>query len=91
LERFVERARPIKQLWWPIIKNMGDRYQEAETLGRTLVSWFAAAACMVTMIFGIGKLLLGAPLWGAINLAVSIALLFWIIARINADFVKNKE
>ena len=91
LERFVERARPIKQLWWPVIKNMGDRYQEAETMGRTLVSWFVATACMVTMIFGIGKLLLGAPLWGAINLAASIVLLFWTIARINADFAKNKE
>jgi len=91
LEKFVERARPFKKLWWPVIKGMGDRYQEAETIHRTLLSWMIGTGCMITMIIGIGKLLFGEPLVGSINLAVSIALLLWIIARINVDFVKNKE
>ena len=91
LEKFVERARPLKKLWWPVIKGMGDRYQEAETLSRTLLSWAIGCACMITMIFGIGKLLFGDPVVGLINLAVSIVTLFWIIARINTDFAKNKE
>ena len=91
LEKFVERARPFKKLWWPVIKGMGDRYKEAETISRTLLSWIIGGACMITMIFGIGKFLFGDPMVGSINFAVSIVLLFWIIARINTDFAKNKE
>lgn len=91
LKKFVLRARPIKALWKPFLRQHDIDYPERETIGRTLVSWVITAACVVSLVFAIGKLLLGSPGLGAFLLAVFAVLLVWTVKRINDDFADEKE
>lgn len=77
LKRFAMRARPFAFGWRPVISQMEVVYVEQEPIGRTLVSWAIALVGVISLLVGVGKLLLGSPLFGLGLLvlgAVSIAL-----------------
>ncbi|MEN6384950.1 MAG: sodium:solute symporter family protein [Phycisphaerales bacterium] len=90
LKDFVHRARPFKLFWKPVVGQMQIEYCEYEGLGRTLVSWIFSAGCIITLIFGIGKLLLGHPLTGVCLLCVFGILLYITVQRINKDFLNER-
>jgi len=86
LEQFVRRARPFHFFWKPIIRRFTEPGYETESLSRTLVSWGAAVLAVYSLMFGIGKVLLGqAVVGGAALLVFGIAL--WVtVRRISQDF-----
>ena len=86
LKKFVLKAKPPKFLWNPVIKATGIEYEAPETLGRTLISWFLAITSVVTLIFAIGKLLLGNPMLGLLHLILFVASTSLLVKRINSDF-----
>jgi len=83
IKAFVEKARPPRFFWRPIIEKFDCQYHEEEKLGQTLVSWFIATLCVGSLIFGIGKILLGYPLIGTV-LGLTFLISLWItIKRIS--------
>jgi len=91
LKRFVERARPPKFLWRPVLEKAGIDYDSPETLGRILGSWALAAASILSLIFAIGKLLLGEPLLGLLNLGIFVVSTWLVVKRTNEDFETEKR
>ena len=85
LKIFVLKARPPKRLWRRVIEETGCDYETPETLSRTLVSWILACGSVMSLVFAIGKLLLGEPLLGWISLGIFIVCTIWIVKRINDD------
>jgi solute:Na+ symporter, SSS family len=91
LEYFINRARPFHFFWKPVIKHMDGHYQEAENLGRTLVSWIILAVSIFSLIFGVGKLLFGHHLNGIICILIFIVTLWLTIRRCKEDFANTVE
>ncbi len=91
LKSFVLKARPFSFFWKPVIKQLDQEYHSQEGFVHTLISWIIAVACVTSLIFGIGKLLLGRPVMGVILLAVFAVTLVITYRRINADFQTSGE
>lgn len=91
LKKFALRAKPPKFLWSPVLEKTGADYESPETMGRVLVSWFLAATSVITLIFAIGKLLLGEPMLGLVNLALFAVSTYLIVKRTNQDFKDELE
>ena len=91
LSKFVMRAKPFRVFWEPVIKKMDCEYVEHESLMRTFVSWLIACVAMCAMIFGMGKLLFGAPMLGVMLLLVSAFTLWITIRRVNQDFADDTK
>lgn len=91
LKEFVRRARPIPLGWRPVIRQLDATAGPYEGLGRTLVSWAIATLCVLTLLFGIGQVLLGGPLIGAGCLVVFAITLWLTIRRINQDTAEFDE
>jgi SSS family solute:Na+ symporter len=85
LRRFMLRARPFHLFWRPAMNRLGADYPEGETFSGTLVSWFLALTSVYSLLFGVGKLLLGSPGVGLICLAVFAVTLAVIHRRIGQD------
>ena len=91
LEQFVRRARPFRVLWRPVIDRLDLPYREAETVGRTLVSWPLAFASVYGVLFGVGKVLLGSPGVGLTAMVVS-GIAFWLtVRRIREDLADEDK
>lgn len=91
LKRFVLKARPFGFFWKPVIKQIGFAYHCPESFGRTLVSWLIAMACVGSLIFGVGKLLLGQRPLGLACLAVFAVGFILTHRRINQDFQRSVD
>ncbi len=91
LKKFVLRAKPPKFLWRRVIEAADCDYESTETLGRILVSWLLACTSVMSLVFAIGKLLLGDPVLGWINGGIFVISTFWIIRRLNEDFKHEQE
>jgi len=89
LKKFALKAKPPKFLWKPVIEATGVEYNAPETLGRTLISWFLAVTSVVTLIFAIGKLLLGNPIIGVVHVVLFVVSTTLLVKRIKEDF-KNE-
>ncbi|MFC1763309.1 hypothetical protein ACFL6U_14675 [Planctomycetota bacterium] len=85
LKTFVLKAKPPKYLWRRVLQETGCDY-ETESLGRTLVSWILACVSVMSLVFAIGKLLLGEPLVGLVNLGIFVVSTIWVVKRMNDDF-----
>lgn len=85
LAEFARRARPPKFLWGRVIKEADLDYPSPETFGRILGSWFLAATSVTSLLFAIGKFLLGEPGLGAINLILFIVSTTWVVRRTLED------
>jgi solute:Na+ symporter, SSS family len=91
LAGFVRKARPLKFFWRRIINRHGIEYAQVETPGRTLVSWAMLVISVLSLMIGIGKLILG-PTWlGWLCLAVFGITLAVTLIRIRKDFSTETE
>jgi len=91
LARFVQKARPIRFFWRNIIRRHGIEYEQVETGGRTLVSWGILVISVMSLLIGIGRLILG-PRWiGWLCMAVFGITLIWSITRVRQDFARERE
>ncbi|MEX0324208.1 MAG: hypothetical protein AB3N63_18770 [Puniceicoccaceae bacterium] len=86
LKKFVMKAKPPKFLWKPVIDATGADYDAPETLRGTLLSWALAATSVISLVFAIGKLLLGEPMLGLFHVVLFVVSTIWIVKRINNDF-----
>jgi len=82
---FAARARPFAFGWRPVIKQMTVVYIEEEPLGRTLLSWAIGLVSMISILVGVGKLLLGPRPLGLALLVLGAACVYWSIRRIQKD------
>lgn len=86
LKKFIIDARPFHFFWKPVIEKLDMEYVEHESLGRTIISWFIALACTFSLLYGVGKLILGEIGLGVACLVVFSVTLYWTVKRINHDF-----
>lgn len=85
LKRFAMRARPFAFGWRPVIAQMQVVYVEQEPIGRTLVSWAISLVAIISLLVGVGKLLLGSVPFGLALLALGGVSLYLTILRISND------
>jgi len=86
LQQFVAQAKPPKIFWNKVVRQVDCEKYDCEKIGRTLISWAIAVVCIFSFIFGVGKLLLGSPKIGLINLVVFVVTLYITVRRINKDY-----
>ena len=91
LKIFVKKARPPKFLWRRVIDQMECEYHAPETFGRTMLSWALAVISVGSLVFAIGKLLLGEPLLGLGCVVVFVVSTVWVVMRIRDDFEHEQE
>lgn len=91
LKQFVSRVRPFGFFWKPVITQLDFEYHAPEGFLRTLVSWALATLCVGSLIFGVGKLLLGQRPLGLGCLAVFVIAFFLTYRRINQDFQRSVD
>ncbi|MHC4258018.1 MAG: hypothetical protein ACYSUH_06500 [Planctomycetota bacterium] len=91
LKKFVRKARPPKFLWRRVIDQMDVDYHAPETFGRTMLSWALAVISVGSLVFAIGKLLLGEPMLGLVNLGLFAGSTIWVFMRIRADFEHEQQ
>ncbi len=91
LKKFVKKARPPKFLWRKVIDQMDIEYHAPETFWRTMLSWALAVTSVASLVFAIGKLLLGEPLLGMGCLGIFVVSTVWVVMRIRADFEHEQE
>ncbi len=85
LKHFAYRARPFAFGWKPVIREMNVVYVEQEPLGRTLCSWAIAMTAVIGILVGVGKLLLGEPVFGLVMLVIGGVALRVTLLRIRQD------
>ncbi|WP_412062756.1 sodium:solute symporter family protein [Rubrivirga sp. IMCC45206] len=84
LDTFYRRVRPGGPGWRPVAARQPE--VEVDTgLGRLFVQWLAGSAAVYAALFGIGWLVLGEPIKGAITLAVAVAVIFALVRSLRAD------
>ncbi|MFC1607243.1 sodium:solute symporter family protein [Candidatus Latescibacterota bacterium] len=86
LKDFVRRTRPLKFFWRSFVKKSGVDYPSREHLGEVLKGWAIVTVCIYSLLFAIGKLLLGDMLTGAGLLTVFAVSLVWTVRSINRHF-----
>lgn len=70
LARFYERVRPSPLGWRPVARAVGP-VGPSDPLGRALIEWLAGCGLVYGALFGIGDLIFGRTLPGAIALAIA--------------------
>ena len=83
---FVRRACPLKAFWRPFIKRTGIDYPSRECLKDVLINWLIVTVCLYSLLFSIGKILLGDPLTGLALFVVFIFTLMRTVRNINRQF-----
>ena len=91
LKAFAARARPFAFGWRPVIKEMTVVYIEEEPFGRTMCSWAIALFAMLSILVGVGKILLGPRALGLGLIVVGAGCLVWTIRRIQKDCANDVD
>ena len=86
LKRFLLKARPFAFGWQPVIKELDAPYEPIETFRRTLLSWCIGMVMVLSLIFGIGEMILGSAAFGIGCLVVSALSLWWSLRRFQEDY-----
>lgn len=89
LAEFVRKSKPMRLFWKRIIREHNIEYFCVETVSRTLISWAIVLICVIALLFGTGKLLLGSTKTGFTFLGIFIIFLFLSISRVKKDFDKE--
>jgi hypothetical protein len=69
-----------------VIQELDQAYDPIESFGRTVVSWLIGMAMVLSLICGVGELILGKPLLGIACLGISAATLYWTLLRFRRDY-----
>lgn len=85
LKKFLLRARPFAFGWKPVIRELGEPYDPVESFGRTMVSWLIGMVMVLSLLCGIGELILGETAIGIACLTLATATLWWTLARFQED------
>jgi len=91
LKAFAARARPFAFGWRPVIKEMTVVYVEEEPFGRTMCSWAIALLAMLSILVGVGKLLLGPRGFGLGLIAIGALCMVWTIRRVQQDCANDVD
>ena len=91
LKAFAARARPFAFGWRPVIKEMTVVYFEEEPFGRTMCSWAIALLAMLSILVGVGKLLLGPRGFGLGLIAIGALCMVWTIRRVQQDCANDVD
>ncbi|WP_412067242.1 sodium:solute symporter family protein [Rubrivirga sp. IMCC43871] len=84
LDAFYRRVRPGGPGWRPVAARQPE--VEVDTgLGRLFVQWLAGSAAVYAALFGIGWLVLGEPVKGAITLTAAVAVIAALVRSLRAD------
>ena len=86
LKKFLLKARPFAFGWKPVIRELGEPYDSVENFGRTLVSWAIGMVMVLSLICGIGELIIGTAVTGIACLVVSALTLWWTLRRFQQDY-----
>lgn len=91
LKAFAARARPFAFGWRPVIREMTVVYVEEEPFGRTMCSWAIALFAMLSILVGVGKLLLGPRGFGLGLIAIGALCMVWTIRRVQQDCANDVD
>lgn len=82
LDAFYRRVRPVSAFWGPVAGRCRDVRADLD-LGRTMIGWLAGATALFSVLFAIGKLVVGEPKSAAMACAVCIgaAVVLWVTFR----------
>lgn len=86
LKKFLLKARPFAFGWKPVIRELGEPYDSVENFWRTLVSWAIGMVMVLSLICGIGELIIGTAVTGIACLVVSAVTLWWTLKRFQQDY-----
>ena len=86
LKKFLLMARPFPMGWKPVIRELGQPYDPVESFGRTMLSWFIGMVMVLSLIYGIGELIIGKTSLGIACLVVSLLTLIWTLVRFKQDY-----
>ena len=86
LKKFLLKARPFSFGWKPVIRELGQPYDPVESFGRTMLSWFIGMVMVLSLIYGIGELIIGKTSLGIACLVVSLLTLIWTLVRFKQDY-----
>ncbi len=71
LEKFFERARPAGPGWKSFRQRLGDQMKVTDNLLWNFLDWIAGCALVYAALFGIGKIILGHYILGAVLLLIA--------------------
>ena len=66
-------------------------YVEEEPFGRTMCSWAIALLAMLSILVGVGKLLLGPRGFGLGLIAIGALCMVWTIRRVQQDCANDVD
>ena len=84
LDAFYRRVRPGGPGWRPVAARQPDVVQDAG-LGRLAVQWALGVAAVYAALFGVGWLVLGTPVRGALALAAAIGAIAFLVRSLRAE------
>ena len=87
LKRFLLKARPFAFGWQPVIKELDAPCEPIETFRRTLLSWCIGMVMVLSLLCGVGEMILGSAAVGVGCLLVSALSLWWLLRRFQEDYV----
>lgn len=91
LRQFVLKVRPFRAFWRPVIRSMESDCQEIESIGRTLASWAIGLVAVVSLLLGIGELLIGDSRTGVAGVIIFCITACWSVKRIRKDFIIEQK
>jgi hypothetical protein len=86
LKNFLLKARPFAFGWKPVIRELNEPYEPVETFGRTLFSWCIGMVMVLSLICGIGEMILGSAFVGLGGLVIFALTLWWTLRRFQEDY-----
>ena len=83
LDAFYRRVRPGGPGWRPVAARNPEVEADAG-LGRLAVQWVAGSAAVYAALFGVGWIVLGDTLRGAVTLALAVAAIAFLVRSLRA-------
>lgn len=91
LKAFVKKVRPFTVFWKPVIGRMSNVPEEPETITRTLVSWAIGVIAVLSLLFGIGEMLIGSAYLGLLCMVTFVGTIYLSVKRIQQDYAAEQR
>ena len=82
LDAFFRRVRPGGPGWGPVARRNAEVEQDAG-LGRLVLQWVMGCAAVYAALFGIGWIVLGTPLRGALTLGAAVVVVALLVRSLR--------